>query len=283
MIRGIITILFLLLFLLLTSPLLLGIWLWRKLSPEGAWRLAHRILSPTLKLIQKLVGVRLIVRGLDNIPRDRAVIYMGNHRSFFDVICSLPCLPGPTSYIGKKEFSKIPLLSAWMSCLGVLFLDRRNPREGLKMVLEAVDLLGRGRSIFIYPEGSRSRTNSMLPFHAGSFKIAGKSGAPIVPVAISNSSRALEDRFPRFPWTRKSTIILSFGPVIETDGLDRQEIRRLPDRVRACLTDMLLANGELWQQEASRRELREYASGKASPSNPGISSDDADQGTWERS
>ena len=219
-------------------------------------------------MIQRLVGVRLVVRGLENIPRDRALIYMGNHRSFFDVLCTLPLLPGPTSYIGKKEFSRIPLLSTWMSCLDVLFLDRKNTREGLKMVLEAIDMLGRGHSIFIYPEGSRSKTDSMLPFHGGSFKIAGKSGAPIIPVAISNSSRALEDQFPRLPWTRKSTLILTFGPAIETADLDRQAIRRLPDQVRSCLAGMLLENGEVWQHEASARELREFAAGKASPSNP---------------
>lgn len=275
MIRGVITLLFVILFLLVTSPLLLALWLWHKASPDSAWRVSHRILSWAVTMIQRLVGVRLVVRGLENIPRDRALIYMGNHRSFFDVLCTLPLLPGPTSYIGKKEFSRIPLLSTWMSCLDVLFLDRKNTREGLKMVLEAIGMLGRGHSIFIYPEGSRSKTDSMLPFHGGSFKIAGKSGAPIIPVAISNSSRALEDQFPRLPWTRKSTLILTFGPAIETADLDRQAIRRLPDQVRSCLAGMLLENGEVWQHEASTRELREFAAGKASPSNPGVSLQDA--------
>ena len=261
MIRGVITLLFVILFLLVTSPLLLALWLWHKASPDSAWRVSHRILSWAVTMIQRLVGVRLVVRGLENIPRDRALIYMGNHRSFFDVLCTLPLLPGPTSYIGKKEFSRIPLLSTWMSCLDVLFLNRKNTRDGLK--------------IFIYPEGSRSKTDSMLPFHGGSFKIAGKSGAPIIPVAISNSSRALEDQFPRLPWTRKSTLILTFGPAIETADLDRQAIRRLPDQVRSCLAGMLLENGEVWQHEASALELREFAAGKASPSNPGVSLQDA--------
>ena len=197
MIRGIITLLFVILFLLVTSPLLLALWLWHKASPDSAWRVSHRILSWAVTMIQRLVGVRL-------------------------------------------------------------------------------DMLGRGHSIFIYPEGSRSKTDSMLPFHGGSFKIAGKSGAPIIPVAISNSSRALEDQFPRLPWTRKSTLILTFGPAIETADLDRQAIRRLPDQVRSCLAGMLLENGEVWQHEASARELREFAAGKASPSNPGVSLQDAE-------
>lgn len=275
MIRSFLTILFVVLFLLLTSPLLLVLWLWHKASPNSAWRISHRVLSWAVTVIQRLVGVRLIVCGLENIPQDRAVIYMGNHRSFFDVLCTLPLLSGPTSYIGKREFARIPLLSGWMSCLDVLFLDRKNTREGLKMVLKAIDMLERGHSIFIYPEGSRAKTDSMLPFHGGSFKIAGKSGAPIIPVAITNSSRALEDQFPHLPWTRKSTLILTFGPAIETAGLDRQTIRLLPSQVRTRLAGMLLDNGELWKQEASTRELREFTAGKASPSNPGASQQDA--------
>lgn len=141
-------------------------------------------------MIQWIFGVLLFVsgtkvkaEGLENIPKDRAVLYVGNHRSYFDIITSYRLLPGITGYVAKKEMAKVPLLRLWMRYIHCLFLDRSNVKEGLKTILAGVDELKNGHSIWIFPEGTRNRgeEGSMLEFKEGSLKMADKAGCPVVP------------------------------------------------------------------------------------------------------
>mgnify|MGYP002233635792 CR=1 FL=1 len=91
------------------------------------------------------------------------------------IFCLLtPAAPRLTGYIAKKEMLKYPLLRDWMKRLYCLFLDRDNPKEGLKTILTAIDYVKKGISICIFPEGTRNDGEelSILPFHNGSFKIA---------------------------------------------------------------------------------------------------------------
>mgnify|MGYP002712102285 CR=1 FL=1 len=83
-------------------------------------------------------GTKVKAEGLENIPKDRAVLYVGNHRSYFDIITSYRLLPGITGYVAKKEMAKIPLLRLWMRYIHCLFLDRSNVKEGLKTILAGV-------------------------------------------------------------------------------------------------------------------------------------------------
>ena len=116
------------------------------------------------------------------------------HRSFFDILLTYSRCPRLTGYVAKKEMEKIPLLSTWMRYLHCLFLDRDNIKEGLKPS-------DRNRkdqirySICIFPEGTRNRGRmnwKLLPFHEGSFKLATKSGCPIIPIAMNNTAEIFE-------------------------------------------------------------------------------------------
>ena len=125
------------------------------------------------------------------------VLYVGNHRSYFDIIIGYTLAKNNTGFVAKKSMEKLPFVSVWMKFINCQFLDRENIKEGLKTVLKCIDLVKGGTSIWIFPEGTRTPGNEMLSFKEGSFKIAEKTGCPIIPVAINNTEEIFENHMPR--------------------------------------------------------------------------------------
>lgn len=107
----------------------------------------------------------------------------------------------------RKRWKKFLLLSTWMRFVYCLFLDRENPKEGLKTILQAIDYVKNGISICIFPEGTRNKGEelSLLPFKEGAFKIATKTGCPIVPISMNNTAEIFENHFPKI---KKTHVVL---------------------------------------------------------------------------
>lgn len=240
MIRFILVLLFVVLFLILTMPIYFILWLIGKKSPDTYNRASRCIVKWGFSVVRFLSGTRLIVQGQENIPHDRAVLYVGNHRSYYDIILTYLAVPGMTGYIAKKEMNKIPSLRKWMKAIGCLFLDRDDIRQGMQMILDAVEKVKSGISIYIFPEGTRNKSeDDFLPFKAGSLKIAEKSKCPVIPVAINGSDEVFEKHVPRII---KTTVVIEFGPAIYTDNLDRESKKALPDTTYACIRSMYEKN-----------------------------------------
>lgn len=239
MIRFLLIALFLVIFLVLSIPVFLIEWIIGKFSPRARDISSLRIVQAGFKIIIWMSGIKLTVKGEENVPKDTAVLYIGNHRSYFDIVLTYARCPGLTGYVAKKEMLKIPLLSRWMKFLHCQFLDRSDIREGLKTILAAAEEIKNGVSIMIFPEGTRSTNESeldMLPFHEGSFKIATKTGCPIIPVAISGSSAAFEDHIPRvFP----AHVTIEYGKPVYPKDLSREEQKFLGRRVQGTIAEML--------------------------------------------
>lgn len=181
-------------------------------------------------------GVKLHLSGAENILKDQAAIYIGNHQSFFDVVISYAHFHRITAFISKKEFGHIPILSWWMRLAHNLFLDRSDIKKGMKTILSAIDLAKNGVSICIYPEGTRKKdpTVDMLPFHAGSFKIAEKSGCPIVPMVGYNVSAIFEDHLPKIT---SEHVFIDFGEPIYIKDLEPEDKKHLADYVRNIMLE----------------------------------------------
>ena len=158
-------------YLILSIPILLVEWIIGRFSPEKKDISSLRIIQAVFRFILKITGVKITVIGEENVPKDTPVLYIGNHRSYFDILLTYSRCPIRTGYIAKKEMLSIPLLRTWMKRLYCLFLDRENPKEGLKTILQAIDYIKHGVSICIFPEGTRNNGEelSLLPFHNGSF------------------------------------------------------------------------------------------------------------------
>lgn len=143
----------------------------------------------------------------------------------------------------KKEIEKVPLLNIWMKYLYCLFLDRKNMKEGLKTILTGIDYLKAGTSIVIFPEGTRNKSiDGVLPFHAGSFKLAEKSGCRIIPMVQNNTAAALEDHLPFF---KKTHTVLEFGKPIDVASMDREQKKTLANDVQDLIEKMYEENKAL--------------------------------------
>ena len=188
---------------------------------------------------------KVTVIGEENVPKDQAVLYVANHRSYFDILLTYSRCPIRTGYVAKKEMERYPLLSNWMRNLYCLFLDREDIKQGLKTILQAADYVKSGISVCIFPEGTRNKNadeTDMLPFHDGSFKIATRAKSPIIPVAISNSANIWEANFPKMSPTH---VVIEYGKPIIPSELDRDTQRHLGAYTQNIIKEMLIKNKEL--------------------------------------
>ena len=243
MIRFLIVATFVILFLILSIPVFLIEWVIGKFNPRARDISALRIVQGAFKIVAFLSGVKLTVIGEEHVPKDQAVLYIGNHRSYFDIIITYAKCPRLTGYISKKEMEKVPLLRMWMRRLHCLFIDRKDVKEALKTILAGIDNVKNGISMCIFPEGTRNKTDElMLPFKEGSFKIAEKSGCPIIPMAITNSADVLEAHMPR---VKKTHVILEYGKPIYPNELDKETKKKLGAYCQNMIAEMLVKNQEL--------------------------------------
>ena len=188
----------------------------------------------SLALTRFLAGAKVQYIGLEYLPEDGdAVVFISNHRGFMDIIATYPVLKGRTGFVAKKEMEHWPLISWWMDSVYCLFLDRKNSREGIKTILQGVKYIEQGISMWIYPEGTRSKVEGeMLPFKHGSFKLATKPGVPIIPVAIVGSGKLFDDHY---PIVTSGPVRIEFMEPIPTKDLTTEEKEALPDRVHALI------------------------------------------------
>lgn len=157
MIRTILIALTLFLYLVLLLPVLGIEWIYHKINPEKADYQQLRMVQAAFRLMLKMTGARIQVIGEENVPKDRAVLYVGNHKSYFDILLTYSRVPRLTGYVAKKEMESFPILSIWMKRLHCLFLDRKDIKQGLKTILTGIDLIKNGISVCIFPEGTRNQ------------------------------------------------------------------------------------------------------------------------------
>lgn len=232
-------------YLILSIPILLGEWVLGKQNQRKKDISSLRIIQAVFRVILKVTGADITIIGHERVPKDQAVLYIGNHRSYFDILLTYVLCPDTTGYIAKKEMEPIPLLSNWMKYLHCLFLDRKDIKEGLKTILTAVDEIKNGVSICIFPEGTRNKHDSeleMLPFHEGSFKIATKTNCPVVPIAIHNSAEIFEAHLPKI---RPCRVVVEYGEPIYPEQLSKEEKKHLGSYTRNVILEMLKKNQQI--------------------------------------
>lgn len=242
MIRLILVATFVFFFLVLSIPLMIIEWIIGKFNADIKNRSSLAIVNWAFRCVIFLSGAKVTAIGEENVPKDTPVLYVANHRSFYDIILTYVRVPRPTGYISKKEMLKVPLLSVWMKHLHCLFLDRENIKEGMKTILASIDKIKNGISICIFPEGTRNKgTETFLPFHEGSFKIAEKSGCPIIPMTIVNSSAIFEDHLPKI---KKAHVVIEYGKPIYPNELPKEERKFIGSTVQNIMKETYLKNYE---------------------------------------
>ena len=242
MLRLIVIALMLSLYLLLGIPVLLVEWVIGKYNKKAKDYSCLRMVQTAFKLMLKVAGVRLTVIGEEHVPKDQAVLYIGNHRSYFDILLTYSRCPRLTGYVAKVEMLRYWLLRDWMKALYCLFLDREDMKAGLKTILQGIEYIKNGISICIFPEGTRNRQEEMLPFKEGSLKMAEKTGCPIIPMAITNSAEIFENHL---PFVRPCHVILEYGTPILPKELSKEDRKFLGAYTQKKIQEMLDKNKDL--------------------------------------
>ena len=191
----------------------------------------------------KSAGVDFVVEGKENIPENEAVIYVPNHQGIFDMPALILNTPTPCGFIAKKELQKVPIVRTWMWLLDCVFIDRENKREARVAIKEAIELINKGRSMVIFPEGTRSRDGVPLPFKSGVMMIAKETKAKIVPVVLEG----IIDRFEGTKNITPGTVTVKFLPFIEAENLSRDEMKAMPDQIRSQIVSVLKEDGAIPQ------------------------------------
>ena len=243
MIRLILVAIFLVLFLVLGIPLLLIEWVIGKFNQRAKDISSLRIVQWAFKVILFFAGTKVVIKGEENVPKNEPVLYVGNHRSYFDIVITYSRVPDLTGYIAKKEMLRWPLLVNWMKNLHCLFLDRQDVKQGLKTILTAIDKVKAGISICIFPEGTRNRVNdTFMEFHEGSFRLATKTDCLIVPIAMNNTVSIFEKQFPKI---RKTHVVLEYGKPFRPSELSKEDKKHIGEYTRAQILETLKKNEPL--------------------------------------
>lgn len=243
MLRFIIIFIFLMLYLILTIPIIIIEFIINKFNPKLRRRTSNAIVKWGLGVCVFLAGTKVTTIGLENIPKDQAVLFVGNHRSYFDIHLLAIHAPGPISFLAKKEMLRYPLLSHWMKLIDCTFIDRSDIKQGLKVILKNIELLKEGVSVSVFPEGTRNKTEeTLLPFHDGSFKMAEKSKCPIVVVTYNNTRNIFESHMPRI---EKQHVIMEFSKPFYISELDPEDRRHIGRYVSNILIENYEKNKEL--------------------------------------
>ncbi len=208
-------------------------------NPAAVANESTQMVKTILGKLLKIAGVTVEVRGFENIPQDRPVLYVGNHRSYFDILVGYTTVPGLLGFVAKKEMEKIPLLSRWMVNVNCLFLDRNNIKEGLKTILAGVEKVKSGVSMWIFPEGTRNKNEKLtdlMTFKEGSLKIAEKSGCPVIPVAIKGTADIFEKHI---PCIHPGHVVIEFGKPFIIKELEPENRKFAGAYTREKIIDML--------------------------------------------
>lgn len=239
--RFIIDVIFLTLYLVLGIPVLLVLTL---IGKNEKWKyksdlVALRLVQWGFKCMLFVAGTKPVIIGEENVPKNQPVLYIPNHRSYFDILLIYSRVPGLTGFVAKDSLLKFYLLRDWMKKLHCLFLNRENPREGLKTILQGIENINHGISMCIFPEGTRNNVDDMMPFKEGSLKMAEKTGCLVIPVALTNTAEIFENHI---PWLRPCKIVIEYGTPIDPKTLSRQEMKHLGSTCRDRIREMLEKN-----------------------------------------
>lgn len=198
--------------------------------------IVNKVVPNWARSLVNLTGSSIVVKGEENIPKDKPVLFVSNHQGNFDIPIFLGFINKPKAFIAKKELQKIPFISSWMKHMQCVFIDRSDIRQSLRQINEAAENLKQGYSMVIFPEGTRSKGDAMSEFKPGSLKLALKAQVPIIPVTIRGSYKIMEQH--GFIMKPAQVEIIISKPVA-TGELAREEITNLPSKIQNIIASNL--------------------------------------------
>jgi 1-acyl-sn-glycerol-3-phosphate acyltransferase len=199
---------------------------------DSSGRLVQRVARLWGRALLRVCKINYTVQGLELLTPGRPYVFAANHQSQFDIMVLLAALPGPFVYLAKKSLFQVPIFGLAIARMGCIPVDRTNLQEAIKSLNRAAALIQAGRSVVVFPEGTRGATGHLLPFKKGSFVMAAKSGQPIVPVSISGTRFILPRGLVRL---KPGPIKVVIAPPIDPQSFPRNRKEELMDTVRRAI------------------------------------------------
>ena len=199
-------------------------------NKENIFNTIERVFS---RIAFKLLGMKIEIQGLENIPKNEPVIFISNHQSMMDIKLSLACIPINFSFISKDTIFRVPILGAYMKVSGHIPIQRGEDRKAYETLLTAVKKLTAKKSLVVFPEGTRSEDGQLGTFKRGISLIILKSGRRVVPMAICGSNQFM----PKRGWLshpEKRCVKINFGKPLSFDNsrTDREYTIQVTNQLR---------------------------------------------------
>lgn len=189
-----------------------------------------------VRIALALAGIRYEVEGREHVPRDRAVVFCSNHQSNVDPPVLFRALHPRLHILYKAGLRRIPVLGLAMDIGGFVPVDRGNREQALAAIARAAEAIRAGCSFLIFPEGTRSRTDELLPFKKGGFIMAIAAQAPVVPVAVSGGRASMRKGS---AIVRPARVRVRIGEPVPTEGLTLEDRDQLIATVRERIERLL--------------------------------------------
>jgi 1-acyl-sn-glycerol-3-phosphate acyltransferase len=187
------------------------------------------------KLALQIIGIKLKVKGVENVSKDKPVIFVANHCSHLDIIVLCRSLPVNLHFIGKKELAWVPIVGWYMFIAGHIFIDRSNRKKAVLSLRKAADKIKSGKCVVMYPEGTRTATGEIGGFKKGAFHLALDAEVDVVPVHIKGTFNV---------WPKKSTkitpgdVIVKIGKPIKSSNYTKKTIKNFMEDAKASIEEM---------------------------------------------
>ncbi|MCO6501318.1 MAG: 1-acyl-sn-glycerol-3-phosphate acyltransferase [Vicingus serpentipes] len=186
-------------------------------------------------VLMRIVGIKLTTIGKENVPQGEPVIFVANHCSHLDIACLCNALPVNLHFIGKKELMWTPVVGWYMLVAGHIFIDRKSRVKAAASLKKAAEKIKQGKSVVMYPEGTRSNDGNVGPFKKGAFHLAVQAGVKIIPVSIKGTYQV---------WSKNastitpSDVVVKIGQPIDTTAYGNDNLKGLMELTRNAIINM---------------------------------------------
>ena len=208
--------------------------------PFKAKDLLYRLGHGGVALALGLAGIRYTVIGREHVPAGRAVVFCANHQSNVDPPVLFQALHPRLHVLYKAELRKLPVLGRVLEAGGFVAVERKNRDAAFASIEQAAESIRQGNSFLIFPEGTRSKTDELLPFKKGGLVMALKAQAPVIPVAITGGRAAMRKGS---AFVRPVSVTVRIGAPIETAGMSSDDRDQLIALVRSRIQGLLAQQG----------------------------------------
>lgn len=198
---------------------------------------SHRMARFWSRMLLHTAGIRVVVEGLDRLPRDGAFVYVSNHLSLADTPLMAGWLPTSFRFLAKDSLMRVPIIGGHLRRGGHIPVERDDARAAVRSLAKAERLLRDERvSVLVFAEGTRSEGGDLQSFKTGAAHLAIKAGAPVVPLAVHGTA----DVMPKgHKLLRPGVIRLLAGEPISTDGMRAHDRTNFTERLQSRVSELL--------------------------------------------